>query len=1807
MPPVTVPAKTAQGPDMAALGEVFIPFAPLMDIRLPELEEAVLTHSQLRRRVGIGRSSPHPHEGDVADQLVWVTAQSGDLVTTLQLTSVDANALRVGLRAVLPRAATLRFLEPKGGAEALVASRWYTRVDFGDGPSVGSYYRGKPDADMAAHATVWSPILNGEVAGIEIVLPGTATVADVSLEVVGVSHFAAPLWSGRPVADGHVACPSVDVLCSRAPQCELDAALRLTFTDATGNSYSCSATAVNDSRSMAAKLAGPSVLTSRLCLSDAYDAESVVANWHQRSTGCGSGTLTNRYRELNGGADLLVSHPESNHTLLRLRDPVPTDGDRCLAGWTTVEDVLGATTFAVHHGASGLKEWAEGDFTERTDFTLSDGQVVSGYQVDVEEGALWDGSAGAGWFIQRDGETSYVGVQSRVQGEDCGVASAGSFAAFFDAVGSPHLGEAVDLDDHGDSAVDATVVDIGASGTAASDGTIAPGGDVDVFRVHVANPGILTAYTRGDMDTVGHLTTDTGDEIAHDDDGGAGGNFRLVADVDAGTYLVRVRAFEETTGDYTLVIAFAAHSVPRALTYSVPLFLAADDTSREGFLRVINRSDTAGTVDITAIDDSGRARGPVPLALGERETVHINSADLEGGNAAEGLPAGVGDGDGNWRLMLESSLHLTPQAFVRTSDGFVTSMHDVIGPAARSHRVAFFNPPSNNNQRSVLRLINPTPDRVVVTIMGRDDDGRSAPRGTIRVSLAPSSSVWLTSQQLENGTAGATGRLGDGAGKWELAVEADGEILAMSLLETPTGHLTNLSTINQSNQIPLFLGAGGEREGFLRIINNAAHAAAVSISATDAAGVGRGPVTFVLEPRAATHFNSGDLEDGNAAKGLTGDLGDGTGPWHLVFSSDQDITTQAYVRTADGFVTSMHELVPLTGLSHDVAFFNPASNPDQRSWLQLTNLEDRPVGVAIEGRDDAGDAGLAAVTFDIAANAVRTVSSAMLEAGDQSLRGRLGDGTGKWQLAISASGAIEVLNLLETPTGHLANLSTTAARPFGRAFNDVFIEPETTEMVSVDGVALEAARNQVLVFLDADITSAELRAVEAMIAAQGGERLALSTRLRTIQVGIDDGVDESAFIEAVSAAAGVHAVGVNAVLAADNAAGFDRSVAQTQAAVDFPGDYWIDHIHAESAWQALAGVTLQRSPIGVVDTGLPSSQTVIERARLRRFSSTGLPAGGYFGTSSHGLWVTGLASGEHAGDQRGVNPYSEVVLVDVERRGVVYESAVLQGIQTAIDNGAKVVNVSFGDGAACTDARAARLASRERLRRIATNALDYARRRDALVVWSAGSDCEKNDDRYLPVAATDTEVHAWDSHAVVVGASTALRVDACFSRMGHVVDLVAPGHGIAFGPGRPLLYGTSYAAPLVAGTAALVRAIGPTLSAPETKALVLASASGAIGLQTAAMNDTQCASRYAGGAMTVNRPGQATTPEELLNLGSAVQSARVAAAVPRQNARTTMLKRGARAQVPVEVHVPSTGVSSADVVFLVDQTESFEDDIATLHSAADTILEGIRERGIDVHFGVAGFGDFSVVAAPETVFDVHQNITDSIASAKMGIDALDTTSLPGGDAPEAQYEALYRATNQFWWRVGALRVILLATDAPFHDSDTRADYPGIGREAALALLQREDVVVIGLQSGDDAMAREQLRELALATGGNVQELDTASSEIDAAIEEGLDDALGSVDVQLDIVSGDPWVLGVTPFAHRGVAGGATVTFTVHLEGKLDSSIDPITQDIRAWAWGDGSGLVGRARIPVVVPSEPTWRLSAAGKPAATAITSTPER
>ena len=82
---------------------------------------------------------------------------------------------------------------------------------------------------------------------------------------------------------------------------------------------------------------------------------------------------------------------------------------------------------------------------------------------------------------------------------------------------------------------------------------------------------------------------------------------------------------------------------PAQNTHTLPLVRPAF-VGQESLVRFVNRSSRSGTVRITAFDDTGRRFGPVFLTLGASRDANITSGDLERGNAAKGLPVGVGDG-----------------------------------------------------------------------------------------------------------------------------------------------------------------------------------------------------------------------------------------------------------------------------------------------------------------------------------------------------------------------------------------------------------------------------------------------------------------------------------------------------------------------------------------------------------------------------------------------------------------------------------------------------------------------------------------------------------------------------------------------------------------------------------------------------------------------------------------------------------------------------------------------------------------------------------------------------------------------------------------------------------------------------------------------------------------------------------------------------------------------------------------------------------------------------------------------------------
>ena len=490
-------------------------------------------------------------------------------------------------------------------------------------------------------------------------------------------------------------------------------------------------------------------------------------------------------------------------------------------------------------------------------------------------------------------------------------------------------------------------------------------------------------------------------------------------------------ALRHTGTNALAVLLLFVPLLSQADTYRLPLLPSASDALREGMVRIVNHSDEAGQVAITAIDDSGLGFGPVTLEVGAGQALRFSSADLERGNEALGLATGIGGGQGDWRLVLDTSLDIEPLAYVHTSAGFVDSLHDAVPRRSFYHRVTLLAPDSGLPDGSTVRLINPTDAEAGVTIFGVDDENALAP-GLVSIALAAGAARTVSARELENGAAGLSGRLGDGAGDWQLLIFTDAAIEAMTVLDTASGPLANLSAARaEEGSVLLFLSAGDAlNEGRLRITNRSA-AGEIRIHGVDDSGQSFGPVTMSVDGRKTVTLSSNDLETGNADKGLPIGLGSGVGDWRLRLASELNLDVFAYARSQDGAVSIAHNVAAEGRRRHHVPFFDPAGETGRQSRLRLINPSEGAAQIAIQAWDDAGEeAPEGAVSLTVASGASTSLSAESLEDGANGLSGSFGEGQGGWRLAVQADRDIQVMSLVEDTAGHLTNLSTSSARPW---------------------------------------------------------------------------------------------------------------------------------------------------------------------------------------------------------------------------------------------------------------------------------------------------------------------------------------------------------------------------------------------------------------------------------------------------------------------------------------------------------------------------------------------------------------------------------------------------------------------------------------------------------------------------------------------------------------------------------------------------------------------------------------------------------
>jgi hypothetical protein len=217
----------------------------------------------------------------------------------------------------------------------------------------------------------------------------------------------------------------------------------------------------------------------------------------------------------------------------------------------------------------------------------------------------------------------------------------------------------------------------------------------------------------------------------------------------------------------------------------------------------------------------------------------------------------------------------------------------------------------------------------------------------------------------------------------------------------------------------------------------------------------------------------------------------------------------------------------------------------------------------------------------------------------------------------------------------------------------------------------------------------------------------------------------------------------------------------------------------------------------------------------------------------HGTFVSSLAAGSSTNDEGVAGFGGDAKLLAIQAGGPMFSSAdIAAALVYAVGHGAKVINLSLGG---------------EGISVLEQDAVDYAISHGALIVAAAGNSGDDGNPPIYPAAYLQPlGSNGVGGAGLAVGATDIGADRASFSSYGSFVSLAAPGEDV-FGaisaasdpfewpdtplPGSTAGYygyssGTSFAAPEVAGAAALVWAANPLLSPPDVAEVLKTTTSG---------------------------------------------------------------------------------------------------------------------------------------------------------------------------------------------------------------------------------------------------------------------------------------------------------------------------------------------------------------------------------------------
>ncbi|HQR10056.1 MAG TPA: trypsin-like peptidase domain-containing protein [Casimicrobiaceae bacterium] len=354
--------------------------------------------------VGFGRVVPAPARAIALSELNWVTVRDGAIGSgrsaRIEIRSPGAAAMRVALQ--LPATEsdlTIRFAGSTAGARV-----------FGPVPASAV------SRDTKRFGEFWSPVVEGDVATIEVHAgPGVAlddlvlTLPRVSHHVVRVADLRAS--GGKTVTEiGMAQSCTIDVACvtptaalSRAAK----AVAQLLYVGDDGREFLCTGTLLSDVPATGT----PYVFTAAHCMTSARAARTLNTFWFFDAIACRSNAVP-PFVQLTAGAALLGRSQDHDWALVRLNEMPPAGA--AYSAWTAEPIISGTITTTMHHPIGDLKKWTQG-YVSRNVVNIDTNVHATFLEVAYTRGITEAGSSGAALLTPSD-SGDYYEVRGGVSG-----------------------------------------------------------------------------------------------------------------------------------------------------------------------------------------------------------------------------------------------------------------------------------------------------------------------------------------------------------------------------------------------------------------------------------------------------------------------------------------------------------------------------------------------------------------------------------------------------------------------------------------------------------------------------------------------------------------------------------------------------------------------------------------------------------------------------------------------------------------------------------------------------------------------------------------------------------------------------------------------------------------------------------------------------------------------------------------------------------------------------------------------------------------------------------------------------------------------------------------------------------------------------------------------------------------------------------------------------------------------------------------------------------------------------------------------